>query len=543
MPRGLPGAAAGAAAAGCLPPDAAAADADDAALRALGIKPSLPRTWSYLDNILTSVAALYFIGGVTTLLQTALATGGSLPTWVNWIVSSAFTLLIAASLAEVCSKWPTAGSIYFWAFKCGGAAHGPLLAWLTAATNAAGWTMNVAADALAGANTLLTIPVALGHAAFPSDPDDPAFRAIQFATAAAFLAAAAALNLLPHRVLGHVIQATGVLMAVLYLLHVAWLPAAVARGGDGLAGGAAFNAASAVFGGTANGNGAPSDGYNWAINILFPMYALVGFDASGHVAEETKASSAASPAGVFGSALWSAVFAFPLVLVLLFCAPPGGAPESYAQPVLFLYQSAFGSGGMVFMAALSALLFLLNTAATLLAASRLFFAIARDGIFPAALARLDARGQPAGAVAAVSAAALALLLTILPSAVAYASITSGSVICILLSYLFVLCGRLALCVERFGEQPWSLGRASRGVAAAAAAWCGYCVVVLSLPQTFPVEAATFNYAPFVALLVLLVALGTWGASGRTWFKGPGQGGKVAAAPALPADSSQLSPSC
>ena len=88
-------------------------DVDAERLQELGYKQSLPRNWDFIDNIMTSVAALYFIGGVQTLLPTALATGGPLPTWTNWILCSLFTLTIAASLAEICSKFPTAGSIYY----------------------------------------------------------------------------------------------------------------------------------------------------------------------------------------------------------------------------------------------------------------------------------------------------------------------------------------------------------------------------------------------------------------------------------------------
>lgn len=140
------------------------------------------------------------------------------------------------------------------------------------------------------------------------------------------LAVSTIINLLPHRYLGLTVKATGLLMVVLYLVNMIWLPIAVSTSYG-------FNNASYVFSGINNSNGA-STSYNWFINILFPMYALVGFDASGHVAEETKRSHIASANGVFRSALWSSIFAFPLVLMFLFCYPQGSDFSSLAQPIV-----------------------------------------------------------------------------------------------------------------------------------------------------------------------------------------------------------------
>ena len=104
---------------------------DEERLKELGYTETLPRNWDFIDNIMTSVAALYFIGGCQTLLQTALDAGGPAPTWSNWVICSFMTLAIAASLAEICSKFPTAGSIYFWAYRCGGPKYGRFLSWIT----------------------------------------------------------------------------------------------------------------------------------------------------------------------------------------------------------------------------------------------------------------------------------------------------------------------------------------------------------------------------------------------------------------------------
>lgn len=41
-------------------------------------------------------------------------TGGPVMLTWGWIVGSAFTMMIALSLAEICSTYPVSGSTYYW---------------------------------------------------------------------------------------------------------------------------------------------------------------------------------------------------------------------------------------------------------------------------------------------------------------------------------------------------------------------------------------------------------------------------------------------
>jgi amino acid transporter len=50
---------------------------------------------------------------------------------------------------------------------------------------------------------------------------------------------------------------------------------------------------------TYNGTGAPA-GWNWCLSYLATAGILIGFDASGHVAEETKNASVNAAKGIFG---------------------------------------------------------------------------------------------------------------------------------------------------------------------------------------------------------------------------------------------------
>src|SRR5213075_2438812 len=60
---------------------------------------------------------------------------------IGWPIVSVFTLTVAMSMAEIASAYPTAGGLYFWAFRLGGRKWG----WTTAWLNMVGQVANTAA--------------------------------------------------------------------------------------------------------------------------------------------------------------------------------------------------------------------------------------------------------------------------------------------------------------------------------------------------------------------------------------------------------------
>lgn len=95
------------------------------------------------------------------------------------------------------------------------------------------------------------------------------------------------------------------------------------------------------------------------------------------------------------------------------------------QPFVVLYSLALGKGGQLVMVIIAVLGLWLNTVVCIIAASRLVFAIARDGVLPGSswIGKVQENGQPKNAVLFTGAVAGILLLTILPSPVAFTSCT------------------------------------------------------------------------------------------------------------------------
>jgi amino acid transporter len=96
-----------------------------------------------------------------------------------------------------------------------------------------------------------------------------------------------------------------------FLLNIIWLPIGVANT-------IGFRTASEAFMTTYNGTGAPA-GWNWCLSYLATAGILIGFDASGHVAEETKNATVNAAKGIFWSVVASAVGGFLTIILFLFC--------------------------------------------------------------------------------------------------------------------------------------------------------------------------------------------------------------------------------
>src|SRR5688500_10467595 len=114
-------------------------------LRKLGYAQQLFREMGGFSNFAISFSIISVLTGAVLLYGYGLKFGGPVINTVGWPIVSLFTLCVAASMAELASAYPTAGGLYFWAFRLGGKGWAWITAWLnmigqvavTAAINAA----------------------------------------------------------------------------------------------------------------------------------------------------------------------------------------------------------------------------------------------------------------------------------------------------------------------------------------------------------------------------------------------------------------------
>lgn len=88
---------------------------DDAYLQSLGYKSELHRGFNAFMSITMVFTSVGVICSNSLIFNYGINTGGPVMLTWGWIVGSAFTMMIAMSLAEICSTYPVSGSTYHWA--------------------------------------------------------------------------------------------------------------------------------------------------------------------------------------------------------------------------------------------------------------------------------------------------------------------------------------------------------------------------------------------------------------------------------------------
>ncbi|CZR56112.1 related to GABA transport protein [Phialocephala subalpina] len=481
-------------------------DADDTQLEGLGYKPVLHRTYGLIENFSTTFAALYFVGGVRVTFSTGIAAGGNLAYWTSYLVTCVFTFTTAAVIAETCSSLPSAGSIYLWAAEAGGPKYGRLLGFTVAWWSTTAWTTFCASNSQAAVNYMLS-EITVFNLDFPSDSSSVKFRAVQWICTEILLALAVLVNFLPPRLFRYVFYLSSFFVLLDFVLNIIWLPIGTAHT-------LGFRTAHEAFMTTYNGTGAPA-GWNWCLSYLATAGILIGFDASGHVAEETKNASVTAARGIFWSTIVSGIGGFATIILFLFCAPDADTLFSFGSPQPFvpLYAVVLGQGGHIFMNIVCIIALWFNTAIAIVAASRLVFAVARDGVLPFSswVSKVSPEGQPRNAVLVIWLISAIVTCTILPSAVAFTSLISAAGVPSAAAYGLICFGRFFITPKNFPKPRWSLGKWSRPFQFVGIFWNGWVVAVLFSPYEWPVTGETLNYAPVIMGAVTIFAWLSW------WF--------------------------
>lgn len=422
----------------------------------------------------------------------------------SYVVTCFFITITAAVLAEICSALPAAGSIYFWAAESGGPKYGRLFGFIVAWWSTTAWTTFVASNSQGAANYLLSELTVFG-VDFTTDVNDIKFRAVQWIVSEAFLFISIGMNYLDPKHYRLIFRlATGLIMLD-FFLNIIWLPIAVSKSYG-------FQSAEFVFTQTYNETGAPPV-WNWMLSYYVTAGLLVGFEASGHISEETQDASLTAARGIFSSAVASAVLGFPIVILFLFCTPDLsvlyglGAP----QPFIQLYAMSMGQGGQVFMTIICILGLVMNTTVAGVASSRLIWAVARDGVLPFSgwISKVNDKKQPNNAVTVMLVVSALLVCTILPSPVAFTSLVSAAGVPTICAYALICFGRVFITPNEFKSARWSLGRWSRPMSFIALIWNLYLAAILFSPIEWPVTSETFNYSPVIFGAITIFAVLTW----------------------------------
>jgi len=202
--------------------------------------------------------------------------------------------------------------------------------------------------------------------------------------------------------------------------------------------------------------------------------------------------------GIFTSAVATGVLGFITTILFLFCIPDFDVLFALdaPQPFVQVYALALGKGGSIFMTILAVLGLIMNTSISVVAASRLIFAVARDGVLPLSwwIGRVSADGQPRNAVTVMFVFGAALLCTILPSQVAFTSLVSAGGVPTIAAYGLIGLLRFTMTPNSFRNTKFRLGPFRRPFYLVTALFNALMFAVMISPFYFPVDAQSFNFA-------------------------------------------------
>ncbi|MGZ3442156.1 MAG: amino acid permease [Polyangia bacterium] len=463
---------------------------DEAELRRFGYTQQLRRGMSAFGNFALSFSLISILTGAVSLYGYGLTLGGPIEMAIGWPLVSVMTLFVAISLAELASAYPTAGALYHWASILGG----PRVGWWTAWLNLIGQVAVIAGVDYAFADFL--------REALGVGDDAPHLHTLGIY----------GVVLVSHALLNHVgirlVTALNELSAWYHLVGTALLVGALALW-------APLQPVSFLM----RRFVAPTDqgvlypfAYACLVGLLQAQWTFTGYDASAHVAEETKGAQEAAPRGIVNSVWVSGVVGFVMLVVLTLAIRDLDAAAKSANPFVYVVRTALGGrlgAGLVWMV-IGAMWFCGLSAVT--SNSRMLFAFARDGGAPMSswLARVSEKHRTP-AVAIWVCVATAFLLAVWSRA--YHVIVSISTIGFYASYgLPIVLALRARREQRLMLGPWHVGRWSSTVNIVAIVWVTFISVLFMLP---PNQLTGYTFAGAVALLAVY-----YFAWARTRFVGP-----------------------
>jgi amino acid transporter len=91
------------------------APTDEERLAQLGYRQELRRKLSGFSNFAVSFSIISILAGAITSYGIAMGAGGPLSITLGWLVVGGMVILVALAMAEICSVYPTAGGLYWWA--------------------------------------------------------------------------------------------------------------------------------------------------------------------------------------------------------------------------------------------------------------------------------------------------------------------------------------------------------------------------------------------------------------------------------------------
>jgi amino acid permease (GABA permease) len=482
-------------------------DDDAKELAALGYKQELHRRMSGFSNFAVSFSIISILAGCITSYNIALKSGGPSAINIGWPLVGVFVTCVALAMAEVCSRYPTAGGLYFWAGRLA-KRNKRQWAWFVGWFNFLGEIAVTAAIDFGCATTWMAFLNLVWGVDVTAGRTYLLFLAIILAHALLNTFGVNLVSLLSN------ISAWWHLAGAAFIVLILWIMPT------------SHQSFSWTMTGWHNETGWSFAPYVFLMGLLMAQYTYTGYDASAHIAEETKTAARLAPRGIVMSVVVSVIAGWILLYSIT-----AAITDSSEQGLQTLAASPTGlPPAQIFLDALNNpfmakfLLFIVCVAqffcgmASVTANSRMSYAFSRDNALPGSRiwSKVNQRtGTPTNSIWLCVVCSALLTLPALFNATAYLAVTSIAVIGLYIAYVTPVFLRRRN--PNFVDGPWTLGRWSAPIGWIAIVWVIFICILFVLPPVTPITVDTFNYAPIAVVVVVIFAWVTWMIGGRKHF--------------------------
>ncbi|KAF2011608.1 amino acid transporter [Aaosphaeria arxii CBS 175.79] len=438
---------------------------------------------------------------LSTVIATALSSGGAPCLFFNFLLSIICTVAIALSLGEIASIYPTAGGQYHWVAALSPPSTRSVAAWFSGWINIGGQIVLTASAAFAAGLQIQALIILNDDSYIPQ-------RWQGLLLYWAVLLYAAALNIWGARLL----PTTNLLAGVLHLTGLVVIMVVL-----GVM--APKNNASFVFTEITNRSGWSNDGVSWLVGLLSAVYPVLGYDAACHLAEELPHAARNVPLAMIGSVVVNGVLGLGYCVLLLFSAGPLetllATPTGFPFMQIFLDATRSHAAATVFTIVID-IIAIAAAVAGITSTSRTFWAFARDKATPFHhfFSHVNRSSQiPVRAVVLVTALQMALGFIYLGNSTAFNAVLSMAILGLYTSYLIPIVYWLVFGRPRFQSHQFGPFRMWKPLGVAvnllACAWLVLAIVYGTFPGMMPVTAETMNYS--------IVVIAGWALFGAVYY--------------------------
>ena len=481
-------------------------------LHKMGYAQELSRRMGGFSNFAISFSIICILAGGISSFAVAFNSTGAGGAFIGWLVGGAFALLVSFSMGQIASAYPTAGGLYHWGSILGGKFWG----WITAWFNLLGLvfvvsSVDVYLYLVFFKGLLLETVLQMDTSSF-TIWHQHVFVAVVLITQALFNHYGIKLTTRLTDLNGYLIFALTIIFVIALFvfspvsLDFSRLFTFTNYTGD--AGGGVIPSAT------------PSLFLAFFFGLIYVMYTITGFDASGHTSEETRDAQVNVPKGMWTSVFYSWTFGLVMVAAFVLTMPSldDGAAAGFNSFFYMWSASKMPYALALILAVGFVVVNYLCALAGLTSTARMMYAFARDGGLPAShfLSHISPKYRTP-TYATWTGIVLAFLATLYADA--FLILATGCAVFLYISYIIpVVAGIFAEGKTWKEKGPFNLGAWSKPNAILASIG----VALLATTGFFPPNQRVFYLT--VAMVVILPIL--WFASERNRFEGVPMGEKI-----------------